>query len=356
MPEVLRQHGDAHLAGFLDHACERDLAVVFRVDVGLAPDTDAAGGRVQFGQRGIPPALQRRDQGQRFHRRARLVHIGHGAVAHVCRVHAGAVIGVVNGVVDHRQHLAGVGVEGDHRTGGGAQRGDGILQFAMLQVLQAQVDTQAQVAPGLRRLEHAEVTHHLAVQVLDVFLLAGNAPEPVVVGQLQARDTLAVEVGEAHQLRGDLAGGVEPAIFALAVNALDIQVEYASRILGHAMALQVHEALAVVARQLVAQGRALHIQRPRQFVQAIGVFQLLRVRPDRHHRRAHRQGLAPAIGDNAAIRGNFRGAHKAHRALLFQEVAAVLGVQHLQHQHATDQQGHQARQPEQHQVETPGRL
>ena len=54
----------------------------------------------------------------------------------------------------------------------------------MLQVLQTQVDTQPQWFAGPRRLHHTDIAHHVALQVLDVALLAGHTPEVVVIGQL----------------------------------------------------------------------------------------------------------------------------------------------------------------------------
>ncbi len=73
------------------------------------------------------------------------------------------------------------------------ERGDRTLQFAVLQILQAQVDTQREVLARLCRLQHTDIAHHLAVQILDVLLLARLALQPVVIGQFQTGNALTVD-------------------------------------------------------------------------------------------------------------------------------------------------------------------
>ena len=69
---------------------------------------------------------------------------------------------------------------------------------------------------------------------------------------------------------------------------------------------------------------------PSQLGQAVGPRQHGGIPPDGYDRGTHRQWLAPAIGDHAAISGNLGGANRAHVALVLQELIAPLGIDDLQ--------------------------
>ena len=201
--------------------------------VGLAAHADPAGGGIDHAVRAIAPAFQGRYQGQGLHGRTRLVNVGHGPVAHGRRRFGLAAVGVVARVVDHRQNFPGAGIERDYRAGTGAALGDRALQLPVLQELQAQVDTEREVATRQGRLQYADIAHHLTVQVLDVFFLAGRAPQPIVVSQLQARDPRTVHVGDAHQLGGDLTRRIKPPVLPLAIDSLEAAGKYFACLAGN---------------------------------------------------------------------------------------------------------------------------
>src|SRR5690606_18584976 len=80
---------------------------------------------------------------------ARLEGVDQGAVAGRRRVQLLAVVGVVGGLVDHGEDLAALDVDHHQAAGPSAEFVQRVAQFAVGQVLQAQVDGQLDVAAGL---------------------------------------------------------------------------------------------------------------------------------------------------------------------------------------------------------------
>ena len=66
-------------------------------------------------------------------------------------------------------------IQRHNRARGRIQRGDRTLQFAVLQILQTQIDTQHEVLARPCWLQHTDIAHHFTVQILDIFFLARRA-------------------------------------------------------------------------------------------------------------------------------------------------------------------------------------
>ena len=233
-------------------------------------------------------------------------------------------------------------IEGNDGAGLGTGGNDCLLQLTMLQVLQAQIDTERQVSPRARRLQHTNVAHHITVQILDVLLLAGHTLEPVVISQFQPGDALLVHISQTHQLCGNFPCRIKTSVLPLSAHTLNAQRQYLAGIRGHHMAMKVHELLATVAMQALVQCCQLDTQRISQLTQALRTSQNGRVGPDRNNRGAHRQRLTPTIGNNTAVSGNFSCTHGAHGTLVLQEFIAALCIDDLQGQDSPHQQEQQS--------------
>ena len=85
---------------------------------------------------------------------------------------------------------------------------------------------------GLRRADRRDVLHRLVAAVDDHATAARNAGQPPLLRQLDAFLADIVVAGEADDLRGDLAAGIEPAIFVLVVQAGNAQRHRAFRDFG----------------------------------------------------------------------------------------------------------------------------
>ncbi len=238
----------------------------------------------------------------------------------------------------------------DDRAGARAIVAHRRLELAVGQVLDAQVDAEPELAAGPHGADALDVLDAIALAVLDHALGAVLAAEPVVEGQLRALLARVVDVGEAEQVPGDLAGRVVAAVLARQVDALHPQRAHLARVGGLQATRQVHElavgAGADAARQLLPV-EVDGLRQPRQLVHIAG--QLARVDPDRIDRRADRQRLAVAVGDRAAVRDDRSHARVARRALAGEEaVLHELQLHRAAHQRraAREQQREHQRQPQ----------
>ena len=120
---------------------------------------------------------------------------------------------------------------------------------------------------------------------------------------------------------GGLPGGVETVVFAPDPNAFDLRLVHATDDVRRQSPSQVGETLGPrtvtlfddFGRQVQDVREALQIRRRQPG--------LLRVHPRVAHGRAHRQGLAVAVEDHAAVNGNRDLTNRAGLALLLQEVS-----------------------------------
>ena len=300
---------------------------------------------------------QARGHEERLDGGTRLEDVRRRAVAVGRRLDLVAVVRVVGRLVDHGQHLAGLHVDHDDGAGPGALVADRRLEFPVGQVLDAQVDREHQVPARARRADALHVLHDAPVAVLDDPLRAVLAGQPVVEGELEALLAGIVDIGEAQQVTGHLAGGVVAAVLARGVHPGNPQRLDLLGLGRLAVPGDVEELAVEIARDAPRQLLAVELERRGQARNLVRrQRQLARVHPDRVHRGAHGQRLAVAVGHRAAVRGDVQHAREARVTLLRQEaVVHQLQVHRPVHQ-AECAAGQQPEQQVRPPAETTGRV
>ena len=190
--------------------------------VGRAPAADADGARrhVEHGVGTHAAAFQRPGDDQRLHRRARLEHVGDGAVAQLVATQVAAVAGVKTGVVGQGQDLAGAGIQHHGAAGLGLVLGDSLAQRLVGEELHLGIQAELHVVAVQRRHGGVLVLDDAAHAVAQHLALAVLALQVTLEGQLDAFLPLILQVGEAHHVRTGLALRVLTAVLALLVHAL----------------------------------------------------------------------------------------------------------------------------------------
>ena len=149
LAECERDLARADVARLLDHARHGERAVGMHIADHAVAELDRAAGGVDERIGPELSGLERRRDRKRLHCRAGLEQIGDRAVARRRALEAHAVIGIEIGLVDHREHLAGLCVE-HHRAATaravGFNRG---LEFAIGEVLHVPVEAHHQILTGL---------------------------------------------------------------------------------------------------------------------------------------------------------------------------------------------------------------
>ena len=254
-------------------------------------------------------------------------------------------------MVDHGQHLARLHIQNHHRTCLGAKLLHALAQFAVGQVLQTQVDGQAQIIARACVGDHLHILDQATTAILQDLAAAGHALQPLVIGQLEPFLSLLIDVGKADQMGSHLTSRIEAAVLFDAVNAVYIQRHHRLAIRRRHAATQVDELLVGVCLEAFAEGRQVSAQRSgKRRPMRLLIDQLRGVGPNSKYRGADRQRLAVAVGNLATMGRDRHMAHATFVALAFQEAL----VQHVQlgnppaHGHAA--QAEHAH----HQAETPG--
>ena len=117
----------------------------------------------------------------------------------------------------------------------------GLAQGAVSKALDLAVDRQREIATVLRRADRLDVLDYAAQAVLDNAPAAGATAERILVRELDAFLAGVVDAGEADEMRGDFAGRVVAAKFALLIDALDAEAVDCLGGFGGDLALEVHE-------------------------------------------------------------------------------------------------------------------
>jgi len=296
------------------------------------------------------PGFQGRTHGDRLDRGTRLEHVDHGAVAHHRRLQVATVVGVIGGLVDHGQNLAGLHIHDHQAAGLGAVLDQRIAQLAVGQVLQAQVNRQRQGLPCLGVFGHLHVFDQTPAPVLDDLSLARNTGQPLVIGQFDAFPTLVVDIGEADHVRGHFARRVEATELFNAINARHLEVEHDLALLRGQAPDQVDKLFI----GLLLQARSEHLgilpKRVRQCRPTVfGNLHFLGIGPQGGHRRTHGQWLAITVGNQASVSRDRDMPQAARIALALEEVM----VDHLQINDLARDCAYQQCQQGQHHTKTP---
>ena len=300
---------------------------------------------------GFPaPGFQGSAHGDGFHGRTRLEHVDHCAVTHHRRLQVATVVGVIGRLIDHGEDLAGLHVHDHQAAGLGAILDDRVTQFAVGQVLQAQIDRQRQRLAGLGVFGDLDILDQPATPILDDLALAGNAGQPFVVGQFDTFAAVVIDVGETHHVRGGFTGRVETPKFLDAVDAGNFEIEHLLALLRGKPTNQVDEFFIGLGFQAFGQGLAVLPEGSGQFRPLVlGNLQLFGVGPQGGHRGTDGQGLAITVGDQATVCRNWNMPQAAGVTLADQEVA----IDHLQVEDAPDDRAHHQCQQAEHQTEAP---
>ena len=318
----------------------------------LAPDLDVAGVGVDDAAFVEAPRGQPGRDHERLDRRARLDDVGHRTIAIGLGLELVAIVRVVGGLVHHRQHFAGGDVEHDHRARLRALVANRRLQFAIREVLDAQVDGQHEIAPGPHRADFLDVLHDLAVAVLDHALGAVFAREPVIERELEALLAFIVDAGEADDVTRDFARRVVTAVLAHQVHARDLELADFLRLGGLHVARQIEKFPIEVRGHALRELVLVTLQRLRQPRQLIArERELFRIHPHRIDGRRYRERFSVAISNSAASRRDLGDAREARIALAGEKLV-ILELQLDRAIHEAQCATHQQRE---HEVRAPAK-
>ena len=190
--------------------------------------------------------------------------------------------------------------------------------------MNALIDAEIDVLTGARRAQTFDVFHHPSESVLDHATLARLALENVVVGQLYTFLALVIDIGEAKNVRRDLAGRVIATLFFLQIETHDLKALQGIAFVGCQMPLQVDELLV----QTRHDQRFELIERKAEDLAQLGPLvarfdEAPRLHPGRLCGGANRKRLAVAIEDHAAVGIDTFRAQIARVAMALQEFALV---------------------------------
>ena len=170
--------------------------------------------------------------------------------------------------------------------------------------------------------------------VLDHALCTGFAAQPLVVSELETFLADVVDAGEPEQVTSDLAAGVVAPVFPQQVHARDAEVADSLRVVRAHVAHEIDEFAVEAARHAPSEPLWITVERlgePHELLRRLR--ELGGVGPDRIHRRAHRERVAVAVEDHAAVGRELCDAGEARIALLLEKAL----VDDLQVDRACDQ-------------------
>ncbi len=214
---------------------------------------------------------------------------------------------LISGAVDrrHREHVPGLDIH-DHRGAAlRVHRGDALQQSLLGVPLQRLVEGEHQILPALRRL-------HLPLSARDVVALrvafdlhaAGRAGEQLLVPVLHAAQAVVVGADEADHRAGDRARRVEPSRLRLVRDADEVELAYLRRRRIVHLPRDVRERALAVRQALDQRGLVDLDDRCELGGVRDGIVDDARIGHDGRLRHRHRQHLAAAIEDVAALGGN----------------------------------------------------
>ena len=340
--QLQRQLGGPHIAGPHQDRGEIDGAQVVVVLGDLpAIDPKRAGRGVDDGIRLVSAAFQCSGHHERLDARSGLEDVRDRAVPVAGRIVLSAVVRVIGRLVRHRQHFARGRVQDHCRTRDGVIVGDGLLQFAISQVLEPEIQAGPQVPAGPGRLDQFHVFDDASQAVAKHPLGAMFSLEPIVEFELQTFLSHIVDVGKAEQMSDHLARRVVTPVLAKRRHSGHTQLQYSCGMFRRQVPAQVDELPFQVAGDAPYKPILVHLQDLRQFGQAMqGRRQVRGIRPDTVYRSADGQRFTVSVGDRAPVRGDLHRTQGPIVALRGEEFPLVeLQVEDaaLQHQSTADE-------------------
>ena len=200
-------------------------------------------------------------------------------------------------------------------------RARGRGQFPISQILHPAVDAERERPARPGRLNAFNITHDAPVTIDQDPLFTGPATEPAIIGQFQPFLTLIIDPRKTEDVGADIGRRVIALVFRLGPHAPDVESFDSGGQIGMHLALQINGIAAFALVQKTPQRIRRHAQRGRQFRQTRGLCgDLPGADQDGFERRAHRQMLAVAVGDHAAMGRDFNDPHRTRVALCLEKI------------------------------------
>ncbi len=232
-------------------------------------------------------------------------------------------------MIGHGENLTRPGINGYGCARCCTRLYHGALEFPVLKILQSGIEGQRDVPTGNSLSHDPNIPNSLSMEVFDIPALPTAPAQYLVVGQFQSGDALTIHIGQANDLRCHLPRRIKAAIFTLPSNARYFQSQNSTRHIGGLMACEVHESLALVQRQPLAQRRLGNLEGSCQIGDPPGIHKARRICPQCYDGGADSEGLTATIRNHATVRRYLSRPDRPHSTLLLQKGGAALLIQTL---------------------------
>src|SRR5689334_6955797 len=182
--------------------------------------------------------FERRCGRKRLQSRAGLEEVRDRTIASAPGIELAAVVRVVRRQVRHRKHFARLGVENDDAARFRPIFRNRVSQLAEREILNTRVDRKRDSRAVLGLTNTVDIFDDVPTAILDHTTSARFARELRFESELERFLSLVVDVGEADQVRGDVARRIVAAIFALQENARDSELDNSLGLLRRELALE----------------------------------------------------------------------------------------------------------------------
>ena len=296
--ETQRDFCGADIRRLLDDLRQRQRTVRVRIADGRRTDGHLAWRAVDDRIKFVLAAIQRQRGHKRLHRRTRFEAVGHCPITQLPAGQLRTIVRVVGRPVGQRQNLTALDVRDNHAAAFGIEFLGRITQRIESNELNLRIDGQLNILAILRRPLGTHFFDNLATTVLDHRAFARLADQAAFKRQFNAFLTPVILTRKADHVRDHVAGRIEATVFAIHLDARQLQCSDArGRIRRHLM-LQIDKTL--VTRQFLFNLAWIHFQQCCQLFQLLFIQFSVGSRPDRAHRRRLRQHVAVAIQNLAA--------------------------------------------------------
>ena len=244
--------------------------------------------------------LERRRDHEGLERRARLDRVGEGARARVGEGDRAEAVGVEARALGERQHVAGARLDRDHEAALGARLLDALGERGLGGGLQVEVERERHVAAGRGVGVEPRAEQQPAARIALDGQPLRPPQQPLVLHLLDAPHSLAVDVGESHQVCRQRPVRVGAPRLRHRADARQLERPDPLRVLLLDPALHEHEG-AALAQPLAEPGR-VEVEQGGQLARGgVGVGDLRGHRVDGGDAHGERQVGAAAVDDPAPL-------------------------------------------------------